>query len=163
MEPPDGTGTLPARLKWVRERKIRLGLRAFARFLGEPHPSVKRYEDGERQPPGNYLESVARKTATSLDWLVLGRGTPDVQEPGEATLRLRIITHYATAPLSAVIEAVSALNGQPTEEPSVEVDRDIQRGDEEAGPGPEGEAPKPRQPAPRTPRDRRGGAGGGGP
>lgn len=87
-----------ARLKWVREKVLRLSLADMEAALRDREGftlaggSLGRYERGERKPerPLEFYSAVARLSGVPLDWLVLDR--PGLRETaayiGE---RLRIL------------------------------------------------------------------------
>ena len=69
-------GDIAARLKQVRGKR---SAREFASLLGCNMQTIYRYEWGERVPDERFLQAVAEKTGTSLDWLKgddLNRITP---------------------------------------------------------------------------------------
>lgn len=57
---------IAARLKHVRGKR---SAKEFAALMGCSMQTIYRYEWGERIPDGCFLQEVAEKTGTSLDWL----------------------------------------------------------------------------------------------
>ena len=58
--------TLALRLKQARGKR---SAKSFAALLGCSMQTIYRYEWGERVPDENFLQEVAEKTGTSLNWL----------------------------------------------------------------------------------------------
>jgi len=63
---------IPGRLARIRADRSQ---RSFARELGVFQQNVNRYVNGTT-PPADFLITLAVQEDISLDWLLLGRGTP---------------------------------------------------------------------------------------
>ena len=74
---------IASRLKQVRGKR---SAKDFASLIGCNMQTIYRYEWGERVPDEHFLQKVAEKTGTSLDWLKgddLGRITPPENSSGK--------------------------------------------------------------------------------
>ena len=66
---------IPARLSQIRGDRSQ---RSFARELGVFQQNVNRYENGTT-PHADFLITLALKENVSLDWLLLGKGRPNLR------------------------------------------------------------------------------------
>lgn len=89
---PADLTTIGGRIRWAREQYVtpdggRLASpRAAAKFFGKPWNgnTVKAHERGERQTEQlkkETAERYARAYGVSIEWLVLGRGSPYEKKP----------------------------------------------------------------------------------
>ena len=76
------------RLKWVRERRLRMGARELSRELKQrsadaavSHVSIRRYESGERDPGVGYLFALADLSGLDAGWILTGEGDMHPVEP----------------------------------------------------------------------------------
>ena len=67
--------TIGSRLKRVRGK---LSGEQFAALFGLNAQTIYRYERGARKPGTDFLQMVANKTGTNLEWLIAGDGEPDL-------------------------------------------------------------------------------------
>lgn len=111
MEPPGAESSFAERLKWLREHKLRVSARDFARGLQSyeglekvTHKRVGDYESG-RVPSADYLAAAAREAGIDPAWLLTGQGRPD-RKPADVSQRAfeeiaEVVDRYRAAPLSA--------------------------------------------------------------
>lgn len=61
------------RLKWVREVVLGMSPEALGPELSVSDNTVRRYEEGKRTPPNDYIVEMARYSGVSADWLLFNR------------------------------------------------------------------------------------------
>jgi hypothetical protein len=90
----DDLSTLGKRLKWLRENRLKhRSTRETERYLLElpeaerpdqtSYQTLRRYEEGGRNPSVRFVEAMARLGGVRFEWLANGVGSPDEAETGQ--------------------------------------------------------------------------------
>lgn len=103
------------RLKYIRERVLKLSQEDFAKSLGVSQKTISRWENGTNEPQLEAIRPLLEKYNIDINWLLTGTGSMTVEEKSceenELTEEEREFLGLLTRASEGNVDAINEIKG----------------------------------------------------